>query len=641
MCGIAGIYAFDGKVDPKWIRDMAEILRHRGPDDEGYLFIDTEKGIFEERSGEDTVSELAIQQRSIGDSMPLYNLAFGHRRLSIIDLTFHGHQPMSYDNGNYWIVYNGEIFNYIELKQELKESGFKFKTSSDTEVILASYVKWGVDCAKHFNGDWAFCIYDKTKNILFASRDRFGVRFFYYFWDGNLFAFASETKALFSLSDVNGNLDLKQVYDFLIFGVIDHTEKTVYEKIDQLKPAQNLILDIKSGELKFFSYYSLNFNSELGGYDEKKSSDFADSIKDLFYDAIRIRLRSDVPVGSCLSGGLDSSSIVMLVNRLMKKEGIPTFHIGDHQKTFTASYINDPIDEAAYAEEVIKRTDVDGQFVFPDGKKLWNELADLLYSQDEPFGSTSIYAQWNVMRLASRHVKVVLDGQGGDELFGGYFFYPSQAISQGNLRLFFQRLKLYGGRAFEELFFGLGFRLLPDLLKERSFMLLRGRYLKFLEKVFPQFPDPPSRREEIVKDVIVPNLNRRLWQDFTKYSIPGLLHYEDRNGMAFGVEARVPFLDFRLVDYVMALPAIYKIYNGWSKWIFRIAMRDVLPEKILWRKDKLGFSTPEKRWLSEGDNPFKSFVKQYDIPYDGDVFWWRLFITSYWMKMKDMSVLPP
>jgi len=637
MCGIAGIYRVDGRVDPKLMEKMTGILRHRGPDDEGYVFFDTEKGFFEERSGEDTVPELAMKYKPISDPVPPYHLAFGHRRLSIIDLTFHGHQPMSYGNGNYWIVYNGEMFNYIELKQELKESGFEFKTSSDTEVILASYVKWGFDCAKYFNGDWAFCIYDKIRNILFASRDRYGARFLYYFWDGNLFAFASETKALLSLPDVDRNLDLKQIYDFLIFGVIDHTEKTVYEKIDQLKPAQNLILDLKSRELKFFNYYSLNFNSELGRYEEKKSSDFASAIKDLFYDAIRIRLRSDVPVGSCLSGGLDSSSIVMLVNRLMKEGGISAFHIGDHQKTFTASYINDPIDETPYAKEVIQRTEVDGQFVFPDGKKLWDELDNLLYSQDEPFGSTSIYAQWNVMRLASGHVKVVLDGQGGDELFGGYFFYPSQAISQGNLRLFFQRLKLYKGRAFRELFFASGFRLIPDFLKEKSFMFLRGRYLRFLKDVFPQFSDPLSCIREIVNDVIVPNLNRRLWQDFTKYSIPGLLHYEDRNSMAFGVEARVPFLDFRLVDYVMALPGIYKIYNGWSKWIFRMAMREVLPEKILWRKDKLGFSTPEKRWLSEGDHPFNAFVKRHEIPYDGDVFWWRLFITSYWMKSMGMT----
>jgi asparagine synthetase B (glutamine-hydrolysing) len=174
-------------------------------------------------------------------------------------------------------------------------------------------------------------------------------------------------------------------------------------------------------------------------------------------------------------------------------------------------------------------------------------------------------------------------------------------------------------------------------LRERSYSLLRRRNIRVLRKIFPQFSDHVTYVKEILNDVLVPNLNLRLWQDFTRYSIPGLLHFEDRNSMAFGIESRVPFLDYRLVDYIMAIPGIYKIYNGWSKWIFRMAMKDILPPKILWRKSKLGFSTPERKWLSEGNNPFKSFMNHYEMTYDGDFFWWRLFLTSYWMKLKGMT----
>lgn len=637
MCGINGIYLFSGAVDPKWTKKMTEILGYRGPDDEGYLFANTETGAFEQRSGNDTVPELKSSLPHVEDPSSSYNLAFGHRRLSIIDLSYLGHQPMPFDYGKYWIVYNGEIFNYIELRDELKRDGFHFETKSDTEVILASYLKWGFDSVKHFNGDWAFCIYDKTQNLLFASRDRFGVRFFYYFWDGETFAFASEIKALLSLPWIDKNLNPRQVYEFLIFGLMDHTDKTLYEKINQLKPGHNLVLSLDKKELKIFNYYNLSFNPDLGKYDEKRALALAEDVKDLLYDSVKIRLRSDVPVGSCLSGGLDSSTIVMMVNKMIKEQGVSNINIGERQKTFTASYVNDPVDESIYAKEVIERTGVDGQFTFPDGMKLWDELDSLLYHQDEPFGSTTIYAQWNVMRLASNHVKVVLDGQGGDELLGGYLGYPPFAISQGNYRLFWHRLKLYGRSAWTDLYLALGFRLAPTRLKDKYFYLARKRFFKSLKLVFPQFYEQMSAMKEIVYDVIRPNLNLRLWQDLTKYSIPQLLHYEDRNGMAFSLESRVPYLDYRLVDYVMSIPAIYKIYNGWSKYIFRIAVKDILPEMIQWRKDKLGFTTPEKKWLSKDENPFKSFIDKYHLPYDGDLFWWRLFLTSHWMKQRGMT----
>jgi len=262
----------------------------------------------------------------------------------------------------------------------------------------------------------------------------------------------------------------------------------------------------------------------------------------------------------------------------------------------------------------------------------------LLHHQDEPFGTTTVYAQWSVMKLASHEVKVVLDGQGGDELLGGYLGYPAFAISQGNLSLFKKRLKLYGPKAFKDFYLALGIRWAPQKWKKIYYTFTQKKYLKYLKTVFPYLSPYEPNMEEVLSLVVSPNFNKRLWLDMTKYTIPQLLHYEDRNGMAFSIESRVPFLDYRLVDYVMGLPGVYKFNDGWSKFIFRIAMKEILPHQILWRKDKLGFSTPERKWLSStNSHPFHAFIKKYKIPYDGNYFWWRLFITEYWLKSQRMD----
>jgi asparagine synthase (glutamine-hydrolysing) len=535
------------------------------------------------------------------------------------------------------IVYNGEIFNYIELRQELEGAGYAFRTRSDTEVILASYARWGADCTSRFNGDWAFCIYDKVKEVLFLSRDRYGVRFLYYLHNGDMFAFGSEIKALLTLPGTGRGLEEKGLSEFVMLGLIDHTDRTFYRDIRQLQPAHNLIFDIRSRSLTVSPYYTLRFNDTLGTYDAGKAGTMAHEINELLFDSVRIRLRSDVPVGSCLSGGLDSSTIVMMINRLIKEEGISHAQVGEHQKTFTASYLNDPVDETAYAKEIISKANVDGRFVFPEGPRFWEEFDRVLAMQDEPFGSTSIYAQWNVMGLARTQVKVVLDGQGGDELFGGYLAHLPFAIAQGNTKLFFERFSDSRIAALRDLYLALGIRYLPEKWKAKSFSLLRRKYFRHLKEVFPQFGVPLWNVEEVVSAVVKPDLNARLFLDMTRYTIPQLLHYEDRNGMAFSIESRVPYLDYRLVDYVMDIPAIYKIYNGWTKWIFRLAVKDLLPPNILWRKDKIGFTTPEKKWLLAGDNPFKSFIEKHGINYDGDYFWWRLFVTSYWMQQRGLS----
>jgi asparagine synthase (glutamine-hydrolysing) len=631
MCGIAGIYGLRGRVRPEWIGTMTERLRHRGPDDEGYVLFDTATGACEEAKGNDTVEPLRTALRHIGNPSLDANMAWGHRRLSIIDLSPLGHQPMSYGDGNYWIVFNGEIFNYIELKKELKDSGYGFATSSDTEVILAAYQRWGFDCTTHFNGDWAFCIYDRIRNILFLSRDRYGVRFLYYYLDGDVFAFASEIKALLTFPRIQVVPDARQLSQFLMFGLMDHGDATMYHGISQLKPAHNLVFNLGTAQSTLTPYYSIAFNSDLGTYSDGKAQEIAHHVHDLLLDAVRIRLRADVPVGTCLSGGLDSSTIVMMINRLITEMGTNTTQIGARQKTFTASYRDDPVDETGYVRDIISTADMDSKFIFPEGTRLWDEFDHLLSMQEGPYTSTSVYAQWVVMSLASRYVKVVLDGQGGDELFGGYLAHFPFAMAQGNWKLVRERLAVSGRAALRDLYLAMGIRYIPDQWKGRSFALLRQKYFKRLCSLFPQFSSHTWDVEEIVADVAKPNLNSRLFLDMKKYTIPQLLHYEDRNGMAFSIESRFPFLDFRLVDYVMNVPAIYKIYNGWSKWVFRLSVKDLLPERILWRKDKLGFTTPERKWLSDGRNPFTQFCAAHEISYDGDPFWWRSFIATYWL----------
>ncbi len=593
MCGILGAVS-NNKVTTNNFKNALNKLIHRGPDDEGYLLFNRDEIL--QCSGPDTVEPLKQQIPSIDEVSNFKPFLFlGHRRLSIIDLSPMGHQPMEYNNGNLWIVYNGEIYNYIELKTELEKEGFIFKTHSDTEVILASYLKWGYECLNKFNGMWAFCIWDKKKNILFCARDRFGVKPFYYFFDGENFAFGSEIKALIDLPFVNTAPNSESIIPYLYFGLHDFGEQTFFQGIKQLLPGHFLIFDINTKNLEIKRYYEIRFNSELGTYDEGKAKLYSEEFFNLFKDAVRLRLRSDVSVGTSLSGGLDSSSIVCMMSHLLKTEPEYQKVTGKKIKSFTADFHNFHLSEKRYVDEILSHYDnIEGYFVYPDADMLKKDLYDLIYHQEEPFCSLSIYAQYCVMRLAKNNgVKVLLDGQGGDELLAGYIrkhvpIFWANCISEGKILNFLKEKKLLNIRYLISTFF----LFLPENIQYK--------YLKnFVYNRYHVKDDKKIENEisnYLFKGFENLSLNENLKNEI-KYRLPRLLKYEDRNSMTFNIETRLPFLDYRVVEFLLNLPAVYKIHNGYSKWILRESMGNILLEKIKIRKDKIGFEVPQKELL--------------------------------------------
>jgi len=601
MCGIFGALNLHGQpVNLGALLDSVHSIQHRGPDDEGYLLINTSRGNVAACSGSDSDLKLGLPriERCFDEQ---FDLAFGFRRLSILDLSPGGHQPMSSADGSLWIVFNGEIYNYIELRAELQAKGYEFRTQSDTEVILNAYLEWGTACLERFNGMWALVIFDKSKKRLFCARDRFGIKPLYYFFDSERFMFASEIKALLCYAKIDRKPNNAIVYDYLAYGMIDHTEDTFFKGIKQLSPAHYLILE--SGNLTIQRYWDLDPKNKLElGDGPPADLEYARRFHELFEDSIRLHLRSDVPIGSCLSGGLDSSSIVCLANKLLFADRVVSLElIGEKQKTFSACFDDSRFDEQQYIESVLSVTSAEANYTFPNPKNLLNELPKLIWHQDEPFGSTSIYAQWCVMKIASeRGVRVLLDGQGGDEMLAGYhtFFdaYWAALAGRGRAGKLLQEWSSYRrlfGVSPAYLFQHTLFALAPAGLQRRV------RSQRGSPGMNPQFAGEFSNRHPDENIEYAGNsLSQRLYLFITKTSLPGLLHYEDRNSMAHSIEARVPFLDYRLVEYAFSLPDEQKIKRGYTKAVLRNAMKDTLPENIRMRTDKMGFVTPERVWLS-------------------------------------------
>jgi len=542
MCGIAGQIAFSGDApDPDLVSSMSARLAHRGPDG----------------SGEFSEGPVAL----------------AHRRLAIIDPVPAGDQPMSADDGRLWIVYNGEIYNHPELRAELESLGYRFRTRTDTEVVLAAFREWGPGCLDRFNGMWAFALWDSGRRRLFCARDRLGIKPFYYAQTDDSFLFASEIKALLEDPSTGTAPDPDLLRTFLAWGVADHTGGTLFEGIYQLPPAHYMVVT-PDGAGRPQRYWRLHVSGPVHGSDDPA---IYRRFMEILHDAVRIRLRSDVPVGTCLSGGIDSSTITAIINRLISGESPES--VGDRQKTFSVVFDDPRFDESRYIEIMTGATGVDDHRVRPSTDGLRDDLDRLLYAQDEPFGSLSIYAQYAVMRLASREVKVVLDGQGADEQLAGYLAYIwpyiRTLIGEGEIRRGLSELRsalrLHGG------FFAAAAGQL--LTRSRRRRLLRGE-----APAVHRYAGP---------------LHRVLEQETCATNLPLLLHYEDRNSMAFSIESRVPFCDVRLVEFIAGLPLDQKIRAGMTKYILRRSTRDLLPRAIRCRRDKMGFVTPEEVWMRE------------------------------------------
>ncbi|MGA7160620.1 MAG: asparagine synthase (glutamine-hydrolyzing) [Bacteroidota bacterium] len=602
MCGITGILSQQGsRVDPALLLRMTNSIRHRGPDDEGYLLVDMASDRCEERVGDDSIAVAKEGHQHITTPFQEnYNLGLGWRRLSIIDLSPSGHEPMSNGDGTVWLIFNGEIYNYIELREQLIAKGYVFRTKTDGEVIIHAYEEWGKDCLNRFNGMWAFALWDSRTKTLFCARDRFGVKPFYYFKNESGFVFASEIKALLLHPGIAHKANRQIIFDYLAYAVIDHSDETFFSGIKQLPPSHYLVIDA-AGRLTIQRYYILQCNSAFERYNEENNKRHVEKFRELLFDSIKLRLRTDVPLGSCLSGGLDSSTIVCIANSLMFNDGvIDRTLIGEHQKTFTAVYDDATVNEKPFVEKVIARTSAESHFVRPDGNMLWDELRKVVYHQDEPFNSTSVYAQWNVMRLAAEHhITVLLDGQGGDELLGGYAWHVPiyQAELLRTMRLATLMKELAGTSSITRRRVHLQ---LVDLLGKTGRNFLPQSAYEFFAPGFDSMNHEFSDSHKRASTVLTKrndSLQERLLQEETGFNLQQLLHYEDRNSMAFSIEARVPFVDYRVVEYAMSIPASYKIHNGWSKYPLRGAAEGILPKEIQWRKDKMGFVTPQEKWM--------------------------------------------
>jgi asparagine synthase (glutamine-hydrolysing) len=601
MCGIAGFYDARAQATPGQLRAMTDRLRHRGPNAEGLLLVDT-------RGGDTWHGDRAVHTNTH------FDLALGHRRLSILDLSDAGKQPMSSATGRQWIVYNGEIYNFVELRAKLSRLGHAFRTGTDTEVLLAAYNEWGLDCLQRFNGMWAFALWDADRKALVCARDRFGVKPFYYAFGDDWFAFGSEIKALLAHPAVRRRPNPAAVYDFLGLRLTDHTDETFFDGILRLPAAHTL--ELRPGQRPVVRRYWDCVPSLRDDCSPTEETAAVERFHELFEDAVRVRLRSDVPVGTCLSGGLDSSSIVVTANRLMFEEhAVDRALTGDRQRTFSACFEDTRFDERPFIDKVIAATGASTHRVFPSASALWDELPALVTHMDEPFHSTSQYSQFNVMRLVrTSGVTVTLDGQGADELLGGYPTYHSVLLAtllrSGHVaeagREALATWKLSGrGRSAAQLLMRTSYGLLPSAISSPIRTALapmspEGRVLAFVR---PELRARYGERREAWlhdRSHAMRDLGRRLYEDTFQTSLPCLLRYADRNSMAFSIESRMPFLDYRLAEHCFSLPRSMIMRGGRTKWVLRQALDGRLPTEVQWRKDKMGFVTPEAVWLREG-----------------------------------------
>ena len=543
MCGLCGVVALDRPPERDTVGRMLDDLAHRGPDG---------RGVFEDPG-----------------------VCLGHLRLAIIDLSERGLQPFASDDGRLQLLHNGEIYNYLELREQLRTRGHAFRSDTDTEVILAAYREWGEACVRRFNGMWAFALWDAAERTLFCSRDRLGVKPFYYRLDGGRFAFASEP---WTLRGERPQANLQAVHHYLAQGYLDHGDETCFAGVRKLPAAHSLTFGPQG--LRLERYWSLERR--------EPPADPVAAVRETFVDAVRLELRSDVPVGTCLSGGIDSSAIATAVA-----------HLGhERQKTVTAWFDDAGFDERPYARAVVERTGAEAHWVSFTADDLVENLPAIVQAQGEPFGSTSICAGWYVMREAGRAgLKVMLDGQGGDEILAGYRAYfgyrLSDLVRQGRLSEATAELTAFGavnGPRWAAI--ALVSPHVPEPLRLAARSRLRGS-AALVHPALRGLDAPAAANGTVFPD----RLRRQLELVLTRRGLPELLRYEDRNSMAHSLEARVPFLDHRLVELMFSLDGGELIHRGETKSVLRRALADLLPPEVRGRRDKLGFVTPEARFL--------------------------------------------
>jgi len=579
MCGIAGVIS-TSIIEHKNLEALIGPIKHRGPDGSG-IWINNEK-----------------------------NVGFAHRRLSIIDLSDNGSQPFHSQSKEYTITYNGEIYNYIEIREILKKKGHQFRTFTDTEVILAAFKEYGYDCLNYFDGMFAFALWDNNKQELFCARDRFGEKPFFYYLNNNRFVFASEIKQFWSYG-IDKIIDPEKLERFLLKSeVIDDNakEKTFYKNIISLKAAHFLIYKIgQNPNIKeYWNLKTVKINSHYNFHDA--------SIKflELLNKSIQYRLRSDVQVGSSLSGGLDSSAIVYSINSKFLK-------LNQKQFTFSARFNNYEKDEGEYIDALISELhDINRFDVFLNSDEFEKDIQQIIYHQDEPFQSASIFAQFKVMELVKKNnVTVLLDGQGADELLGGYETLYIEYLKQ----LFYNRPDIYTSEltAYNKMH-GSKYGMV-DLKKNDTPLFKLKRETKRLFNI-----------KQAVSNTYFSNV---LQQYICGAQLQQLLRYADRNAMAHSIETRLPFLNHELVEFCFTLPDQFKLKNGWPKFILRKVFDKKITDKIIWRKNKIGYETPENTFMQSNNSQTRikiarQFVSDNKITSVAND--WLLYMTSYYIN---------
>lgn len=630
MCGIAGlIYKNENTVIAQEIEKMLDTIIHRGPDGVG-------KEIFDNK------------------------IALGHRRLAIIDLSKDGHQPFCI-NSRYWITFNGEIYNYLELREKLIEKGYSFSTKTDTEVLLTAFIEWGENCVNYFNGMWAFAIYDSAKNKIFCSRDRYGIKPFYFELTDKRFVFASEIKELIAVKEDNEiKVEMDNFIAYLATGVLEANERTMFAGIKKLMGGYNLTFDCNSFAINIYKWYDLS-KIELNKSSKEENYDL---FREKFLKAVNLRLRADVSVGSCLSGGLDSSSIVCAVHKNLEKSGKEEI-----QYTVSSCFEDKRYDEQEFIDAVVRDTGVKAYKIFPNMDESFDELDKIIWHMDEPFAGTSIFAQWNVFKAAKEcGLTVMLDGQGADEQLAGYTpFYKVlfiDCLKHGKIKRLMHEIKAYQEhrastevvKMWEILLSTITSTVLPDWIRARGNKIFRKRYGDGL-------PFPAEFYDNPVSKSVYKSYDKRNPQNYIDASMhcgmSALLHYEDRDSMAHSIESRVPFLDYELTEFIFSVPIGQKIQEGKTKNILREGMKDILPPEIYNRYSKLGFVTPEDQWVKDNEeivyhelenacdvlsalldkDKILSWYKEHvNSTQRGDNTWFRIICAAHWVQIFNVKL---
>ena len=625
MCGFSIIVNKGENYNDHVIRNMTRSIIHRGPDNFGFT------------------------NETIGD----FDINLGHARLSIIDLQENSNQPFVSKCKKVLLVFNGEIYNFQEIKRELKSLGIVFNTNSDTEVILESYLYWGEECLNRFNGMFSFAILDKKREKLFVARDRFGVKPLYYSQiNQEEIVFSSEIKQFFFHPKVKKVINSEAFYRFLFQKSHKFSCESFFKNIFEVNQGELITICLKrsSISLKKETWY----RPELNQLDANEP-ELEERFSELFDNAVKLRLNADVPVGTGLSGGLDSSSIVCHIKDLIeqKKWNHPL-------KTFSSRFLNHALDEGDYIQSVVNQTMSNHEEIFPEGSGLLDELEKFTWHHDEPVLTSAVYAQWCAYKLVSQfNVKVTLDGHGADEILGGYksFFRPLLFDHLKNLRLvdFFEESKnltnMYKYPSRTPYLW-----MLSSIFGSRTSLLFKSISGNKIinNKWFKHIDDISDKRDPHE----ITNLNRKNFKDYSKdmlfkFSMPPQLQWADRNSMAFSVESRAPFLDYRLVEFCLSLPNEYKLGGGLNKIILRNTLGNKLPSKVTKRKYKQGFESPEESWLlNENPEKVKSLIedsreimgdflhedsfnycnKIINKEFKYDEFLWRMISLSQWRK---------